>query len=306
MEDLNIKLYEALKIGDNEAIELLEQIDQEFKDSKIIQSVSKFYQYQLYKHFGDNFKAIQKYFQYLELSFQAGRMESIKEFDQHPTLSIDELKKLIQIELKYAFHDFMICLDCNSTMFSWTSATRKTLIDFLSKNKEEINANFSLLFLANDKEIIPPTNNLENIIAELQLLKLPRVGRFSHYSLWNEDLSTLNWNGFRKTFIMIIDDTDLIENTFKSPKSKLLFQDLYKQLIKIHVIVCGDIISKIGKKALTTLTEKTGGLIINIDDSEQINEILPKLILLELGTTTESDFFKDFYKKEVDSYWQKL
>jgi hypothetical protein len=194
-------------------------------------------------------------------------------------------------------------------MYIWTNNARKIIINFLKENKQ-IKANFSFLLQSENVDQINFNSNFDELSAKLQLMDLPKTGQKYNLGTYFRDnrFSSLNYSGFRKTIILIIDDAQMDPKMFNTIDSKLEFENYYNNLIKIHALICGNILNEEAMESLKILTSKTAGLILQIEDIEFFEKIIPNLILSELGLRdkiTDKISIDDLFRKEVKTLWQK-
>ncbi|MHA1270178.1 MAG: hypothetical protein ACTSPY_10365 [Candidatus Helarchaeota archaeon] len=245
----------------------------------------------------------------LELLFKSKFYDAFIELPKIPQLSIPQLKKIINLESQFGTHDFVFWIDCSAPMFIWSEHAKNTLISFLLNHRNSLKCNFSFLLQSETVESIDFCDNFDITAANLQFVSLPKIGqKYSLKSYWQTNkFSKLNFKGFRKTIILIIDNSDLSYDILQTIDSKLELQKLHNKLIKFHIIACNNFMDPESKDALSFLAKNTGGFFIEVDDLDSLDSIIPNLILLELGKSDRLnnliDDFK-FYEQEVLSLWQ--
>nr|MDO8113393.1 hypothetical protein [Candidatus Sigynarchaeota archaeon] len=244
------------------------------------------------------------YIKALAVLFKAGFSELFIDIGTRPTISPSDLRAIAGLEAAHAVHDFAITIDCDVPMYPWASSAVESMKTFFKTGAGGFSAQYKFIFLGKDKEETPFNKNPDTNFARLQVLNLPLVGK---HMLTLDYLEKLQWPGFRKTSILIVNDTDITRASMKTVDSKRFFERMKAKLVKIHVIACGKFMADEPRQALEMLTDNTGGVFMQVDEPDEVGKVLTSLIAGDLGRIAGSgvdDISNKILEKEANVLWQ--
>jgi hypothetical protein len=241
---------------------------------------------------------------YVELMFQANYLAGLNEYLIKPSLSKIQLREIIDLENKFAKHDFFFLIDSSYPMYSWTKATNEILLKLLNDNSNEPKHAVSISYLAGESTIIG-SKNYKELTSSIILEDIPKPGTYDSANLWLSSYFTeQSWQGLRKTVILVLRDTSLTPEHLESLPSKEQLQNCIASSIKIHVLLCNEI-PKEKMQTLQLIAEKTGGLFFKPITINELQILIKDIFNAEmLDKESKPDFTEKLLNQEVSKQWQ--